>query len=55
MGGAVGIKLIINMRHVFIRDKQQKISIHDADIEKVNTRTNVKLETVIFTFTFYIF
>ena len=55
MGGAAAMQLIINMRHVFIHDKQQKISKHDADIETVNTRTNVKLESVIFTFTFYIF
>ena len=55
MGGAAAMQLIINMRHVFIHDKQQKISKHDADIEKVNTRTIVKLESVIFTCTFYIF
>ena len=55
MGGAAAMQLIINMRHVFIHNKQQKISKHDADIETVNTRTNVKLESVIFTFTLYIF
>ena len=26
MGGAAAMQLIINMRHVFIHDKQQKIS-----------------------------
>ena len=55
MGGAAAMQLINNMIHVYIHDKQQKISKHDADIETVNTRTNVKLESVIFTFTFYIF
>ena len=54
MGGAVGIQLILNMRHVLIHDKHQKNSKH-ADIENSNTQTNVKLETVIFTLKFYIF
>ena len=55
MGGVVAMQLIINMRHVFIHDKKQKISKHDVDNENVNTRTNVKSESVILTFTFYIF